>query len=132
MAAVGTNTIVYDEVGTIQVIEMDWLSDASGDVSGTYTVKANGIIEKVLFISDTGGTAPTDLYDVTLLDENSDDVLEGGGANIAIASTPEAKVPVIGTYFKVAVNGKLQLVVANAGNAKGGEVHVYIRGSIEH
>lgn len=123
----GTNTITYEEISTVKAIKMDWLCDASGNVNGTVSVPINGIIERVLFISDTGGTAPTNLWDCTVDDADSEDILVGLGANIAIASTPESKVPVLGTYFKVAVASTLELKVTNAGNAKGGEVHIYYR-----
>lgn len=123
----GTNTITYEEISTVKVIKMDWLCDASGAVNGTVSTPINGIIERVLFISDTGGTAPTNLWDCTVEDADGEDVLAGLGANIAIASTPESKVPVLGTYFKVAVSSTLELKVTNAGNAKGGEVHIYYR-----
>jgi len=49
---------------TFKKVEFDWLSDASGDVSGVLTKVLSGIIDRVTFVPDGGGTAPTTLYDI--------------------------------------------------------------------
>ncbi|MEX2113320.1 MAG: hypothetical protein WD845_09050 [Pirellulales bacterium] len=125
-----------------------WLSDAAGDVSGNYTNGVGsvtaapdvwgfpgaiiGTLHRVAFIPDGGGTQPTTLYDVTLLDENAIDVLGGQGANLSnsVASHVCPGVPLkdgttTGTT-PIKLRDVLQLVVANAGNAKGGTVVLYV------
>lgn len=131
MAAVGTNTITYRDSAVIKKIIMDWTSDASGDVSGTATAFREGEILRVDFIPDSGGTQPTDQYDVTLTDPDSIDVLAGVGANQGNAAS-ESLFPALtngtaGNSGPVFFVGALSLVVANAGNAKGGKVIVYYR-----
>lgn len=52
--------------------EVTWVSDASGDVNGsTFEMKA-GTIVAVEFVPGAGALAPTDLYDVDLMDEEAD------------------------------------------------------------
>jgi len=116
---------------TVSKVTLDWTSDASGDVSGTHTVYLSGQIERVCFIPDSGGTQPTDQYDVTLEDDNGLDVLQGLGANLSNATATDV-VPVVtdgnaGNASPTAIDDKLELKVANAGNAKGGKVILYIR-----
>lgn len=127
----GTNTITYQEHRTVKKITMDWLSNASGAVSGTATKARSGQILRVVFQPDSGGTQPTDQYDVTLLDDDGMDVLAGVGANLSNAANSQV-VPVVtdgnnGNMAPVAFDGTLELQVANAGNAKGGIVIIYYR-----
>src|SRR4051812_13185741 len=70
---------------TVNRIVLAWVSDASGGaVSGIPTTfPVNGVLLAVEFVPDGGGTAPTNLYDVTLTDTAGVDVLGGQGANLA-------------------------------------------------
>lgn len=120
----GTLTITYQNHRTVKKITFDWLSDADGDVSATHTTYLSGQILRVVFDPDGGGTQPSDLYDVTLIDDNGVDVLDGLGANLSNATTT-SEVPVFET--PAAIDDLLELVVANAGNAKGGLVILYMR-----
>ena len=127
----GSVTLTYSETRTIKKVVWDWTSDASGDVSGTDTVTLSGQIMRVVFKPDSGGTQPTDLYDIVINDEEGVDVLAGLGANLS-NSTASQVVPILtngtdGNSSPMVIDGKLSLVVSNAGNAKGGEVHMYMR-----
>lgn len=110
-----------------------WVSDAAGAVSGTLTDYISGEIVRVVFKPDSGGTQPTNAYDVTLLDEQGVDVLGGQGANLANNATTHVKpgVPLKdGTTTSVAgvhMDDKLELQVANGGDSKGGTVYLYVR-----
>lgn len=116
----------------VRKFSINWTSDASGDVSGTQTAYLSGVIARVAFVPGSGGSAPTNLYDVTLLDESGLDVLAGQGANLTTSAS--AVVPGVplkdGTTTSVHpchIDDKLELRVANAGNAKSGTVILYLR-----
>lgn len=104
-----------------------WVSDASGNVSGnTFPIEACEIVQ-VGYVPDSGGTQPTDLYDVTMTDANGVDVLGGTGSNLSNANKSVA-VPAVSTYFRRTLEaGNLTPVVANAGNAKGGTIVLLVR-----
>lgn len=112
-----------------QVVRLVWTSDASGVVSGT-TVHVEGVIERVVFVPGAGGVQPTDAYDLLLNDADGVDVLAGKGANLSQTNKTQV-CPFIGdgttTNKPVAVAGTLELVAANAGNAKSGTVVLYVR-----
>jgi len=126
----GSVSITYSETRTVKKVTLDWTSDASGDA--TVDTKAlSGQILRVCFIPDSGGTQPTDLYDVVLNDADGIDVLEGLGANLSNSTSTDV-VPVVtngtdGNMQPVAVDGVLSLAVSNAGDSKGGKVILYIR-----
>lgn len=101
-----------------QNISLYWVSDGSGNVSGTYTPGVSGIISRVTFVPAGGADVPSNLYDVTLLDEWGVDLLAGAGANRSDVTT-NVITPTFGT---AAVAGEVQLVVANAGAANAGTV----------
>ena len=117
----GTLVITDQTHRTVRKILLDWLSDSSGDVNGTLTATVSGILYRVAFVPDGGGTQPTDLYDITLDDADGVDVLAANGANLSNASSSQH------IDAGRAVDGKLELKVSNAGNAKGGLVALYIR-----
>lgn len=111
-------------------IELEWTSDASGDVSGD-TVKIDGTILRVVFDPD-GTDAPTANYDVTLTADGLD-LLAGQGANLSATVTSHVSPGVAFTdgtttsVLPIDVNAACELVVANAGNAKKGKVIIYVR-----
>lgn len=119
----------------VRVIEWDWLSDASGDcdVSTSKSANASGVTGTVVglhAVPEAGGTIPTDDYDVTVIDGNGVDVLNGAGANLnqLVASAENYRFPAdfLNTGPIVIVDRELTLVVANGGNAKGGVIRIYI------
>ena len=117
--------------GGVRRTTLAWTSDASGAVSGTSTSLAAGTVVGVAFTPGSGGTQPTDLYDVTLLcADHSVDALGGEGANLsnAAATHKQPMVSNAGTsgFARPWLHpGNYQLVVANAGNAKTGTVEVF-------
>lgn len=123
----------------IQKINLTWTSSAGGAVSGNAFGPVAGEILRVVFVPNTDASQPTTLYDVTLTILNGDagddglDLLAGQGANLANNANTHV-VPGVplkdGTTTStrpIAVNDKLDLVVANAGNAKRGQVILYVR-----
>lgn len=121
----GTITVSESPIkqGSLRRFNLDWLSDASGDASGT-TINVFGYVRRITIIPDGGGTAPTSNYDLVINDANSVDVAVAAGANLSATVTTSTQ-PEIGND-NPAVVGSLELVVSNAGNAKGGNVVLYI------
>jgi len=96
-----------------------WTSDASGDVNGTATsFKISGI--PIHLITDPDGTdVPTALYDATLLDDDSVDILQANGDDRSATLIEQV------SYLGVAFNTNLTLTISNAGNAKKGVLTLY-------
>lgn len=118
----GTVTTTEERFGSIKRIKFDWLSDASGDATATTTYTYSGEVLRAIFVPDGSTTAPSDLYDVTITDADSIDILYGQGADMDGTNT----VVLVENLAPVA-NDVLSLTVANGGNAKGGIVYLYIR-----
>ena len=123
----GSITTTTSKNGSLVKYKMDWLSDASGDVDVDAIPMIQGEIQSVHYFPDAGGTQPSDNYDLTMADSYGVDILTGTGANLS-QTTDTYAVPALSTYFKVVIEaGSYDLVIANAGNAKGGIVEVVIR-----
>lgn len=110
-------------LGSVKKLVFAWTSDASGDASIETTKPYEGEILGLTTIPAGGGAAPTDNYDVTLLDADGHNVLLGAGADRDTANTEH----VARASLAAVCRSKLTLVVANAGNAKQGTAIVYIR-----
>ena len=135
----GSVTLTSSEIagsGGIRKYALAWVSDASGAVSGTSHALAPGTIVIVEFVSDSGGTQPTSLYDVDFLDDHGASMFDDGtgttiGANLS-NTIGEHRAPLmvgsssVHTYVRAWLHGgTYQLTVANAGNAKGGTVNIF-------
>ena len=94
-----------------------WTSDGSGDATGVFQMQ--GAI--VRMATNPGSTAPTDNYDITLVDPDAIDLLAGEGAN-RDTSTSEQVFPT-DTPFHY---GDVTFTVANAGDTKDGVCVLYI------
>ena len=123
----GSITTTVTKIISLVKYKMDWLSDASGDVNVDAIPMIQGEIQSVHYFPDAGGTQPSDNYDLTMADSYGVDILTGTGANLS-QTTDTYAVPALSTYFKVVIEaGSYDLVIANAGNAKGGIVEVIVR-----
>lgn len=138
--SVTLTTSVIAGSGGITKYSLAWLSDASGVVSGNAVTLPPGSIVLVEFTPDSGGTAPTDLYDITALaDAQGTNMFDDGagasiGANLS-GTVSSHKVPFIGggavTYVRQWLHGgSYTLAVSNAGNAKGGTVNIFISSAV--
>ena len=117
-------TITEDPVHyPIREIKWDWLCTDGGAVSSASGYQYTGVIMKAIFKSDAASTDPTDLYDVTILDDNGFDVLLGNGADITKATTVQKTAK---DGLMIVKDTYLTLTIAAAGNAKGGEVYLYV------
>ena len=119
-ATVFTETI-FDNV---KLIKCAWTADdTTGAVSGTTTEVFTGKILALATVPGTGGTQPDDNYDVVANDNNSLDVLMGGGANRDETNTEY----VLSTSLGAVVASQLTVSITNAGNSNTGTVYIYIR-----
>lgn len=120
----GTVTVTEYNTGSVRKVKFAWVSDAAGAADGATTRVYGGRVIYAIQIPDGGGTQPTNLYDVTVVDGDSIDVLKGLGADLSnAANTYKADSDGLG-----AVGGEaLTLHVTNAGNAKGGKTILFIR-----
>jgi len=116
---------------SVKYLILDWQSASDGSVDYTTSVDIDGQISMVFFSPDSGGTRPTDLYDVQINDVlTGADLLLGTGANLYNA-TAVLRIPILtnGTqyYGSPVFAGKLNLVISNAGDTKGGVIVLYWR-----
>lgn len=124
MAAVGTVVYTEERQGSVRKVAMAWTCSAGGAVSGTpSTYQYSGEIVRLVTVPGAAAAAPTDNYDVTILDDDGTDVLMGAGVDRDTANTEQVLAASLG-YI---ANDHLNLVVANAGAAKSGTVYLYIR-----
>ena len=100
-----------------------WTSDASGSVSGPTFTLTTGDIVRIELEPGTGGSQPTDDYDVEIRNEGGFDILQGQGADL---SNVTAAPPILGPDMRVTTAEAFSLVVANAGNVKSGVVKIWI------
>lgn len=121
-----TSTVSLAASGGVRKTTINWVANSSGAVSENPVDLAPGTILAVEFIPGTEALQPADNYDVTLLDEHGIDLLFSEGANLDEAAAKYA-IPLV-TTAQVRPwhhGGPVDLVVANAGNAKAGAVVVY-------
>ena len=125
-SAIGTVTVTTTQLSDIRAVKysLAWVSDAGGAVSANPQTFRPGSLMQIKFIPDGGGTAPTTLYDVTLVDANGIDYLGGTGANLSATVSTQTRVAAPLIYD---ATGTLDLVVANAGISKGGTVQLWIQ-----
>jgi hypothetical protein len=127
--AVGTLTVTgpVTVLGNIDRYTLDWVSAADGSVSGN-AFTPRGYLLEIRFVPDAGGTQPTALYDITLVDSDGMDLLTIDGVSYGANLSNTAALRVV-CNPPLILDGTttLDLVVANAGNAKGGTVTLLVR-----
>ena len=120
-------TVTEETHGTMKKIKWVWTANASGAVpastascltSSTYS----GKLQVLHTVGDSGSTAPSASWDLTIVDASSVDVTAGGGANRA-AATEHTVAASLGAV----ANDTLTLAVTNAGANNAGTVYLFIR-----
>jgi hypothetical protein len=111
----------------VERIVVDWTSDASGNADVSIA-NLYGYLIKV--VTDPGATAPTDDYDITLVDENSVDAAASLLLNRDTANSETVYPTVSGAATPVFLCGTHTFTVANAGNAKVGRAVLYVTESL--
>jgi hypothetical protein len=113
--AAGTVTQAHSTTGNIRKVVFTCTADAAdGSFPATaITRKVEGRL--IQLITDPGTTAPTDNYDITLVDGNGLDVLQGVGANRDTANTESAAIVFSSTSINPVVDESdtLTLTIAN-------------------
>jgi len=128
MAVTGAiGSVTREDIGSgVTKVTIPWTSDASAGSVGEIAVELPaGTLLRLR--TDPGSAAPTDNYDITLLDAiGGADVLGGVGANRDTTNT-EIAVPVEGTYFRPWIaGGDYYPTIAAAGNEKTGTIELFI------
>lgn len=120
--AVGIVTVTTGGTGSLRLYTIAWTANGSGAVSGNgFTIPRSTFVQ-AKFVPGSGGTQPSDDYDVTLLDPHSVDVLGGLGANLS-----QTNAALITEMTGILEAGSYDLVVANAGSAKTGTVYLWMQ-----
>lgn len=110
----------------IHKITLAWVSDASGNASAT--VNLHGFLLKAVTVPD-GSAAPTDNYDITLLQNGVD--MASGVLGDRSTNTNQVAYGIAKNGTDVAplppyLVGDHTFTVANAGNAKAGTCYLYL------
>lgn len=121
-----TKSLIGGGTKVIQKVVIDWTSDGAG--SATETVNLFGFLLKA--VTDPDGTAaPTDLYDVTLVQDGVD---MSGGIMVDRSATLNQVVHGLAkngsdiTPLPPFLAGDHTFTVANAGASKSGRVILYL------
>ncbi len=123
--AAGTVTITEETYGTIKKIKFAWTSGTGGDVGTASGQTSNVYSGKILGLAtNPDATAPDDNYTVTILDEDSMDVLMGAAVGNRDTANTEY---ILSTSLGAVANDKLTINIASAGSAKIGIAYLYIR-----
>lgn len=108
---------------SVKAVKFDWTAHSDGVVSpvtttGAYTGKV------VVFTTDPdAGTAPTDNYDITIIDNQGVSVIGTAGADRDTANVEQ----VLSASLGAVVQSPLTFSVANAGSGGKGVAWVYIQ-----
>ena len=125
MAGTATLTTTQDD-RQVKKYSVAWTSTAGGAVSGNaITLVQPGFLIRVTVMPNLAGSQPTDLYDLTLLDAESIDVLESRCNNLSNAA---GTIWTFDPLKYMPLGSTLDVVIANAGNAKTGRVDIYVQG----
>jgi hypothetical protein len=123
--AAGTVTVTRTRLTrTMGLIRVDWVSDASGDVSGNpFPVSPYRILQQATFVPGAGLVQPTNNHTIVVKNRNGCDMAVGKGASLS-NSTPFLGVTV-GPLSWIA--DTLDVVVSGAGDSKQGTVWLIVQ-----
>ncbi len=108
----------------IQKIQIDWLSDASGNADAV--VALAGYLVKA--VTKPGVATPTALYDITIVDPDGAACDAAGGLLIdrSATVTEQKYITITGSSVPALLAGNYTFTVANAGSAKSGTCYLYL------
>lgn len=102
-------------------VHWNWECSSGGVVTSQTAAEFDGAIINFVTKPGSGSDAPTAAYDITITDEQGIDLLNGLGADRS-ATAQESKHA--GDGLGVALNTKLTLNVANAGDVTKGQCRI--------
>lgn len=108
----------------IQKISIAWTSSSGGAATGSID-DLKGFLVKVVTNPDDSA-APTDDYDITLVDSNGVDAAQGLIANRDTANSEEKYMTPSGSATPVLLDGTYTFTIANAGDTKSGVCELHI------
>lgn len=101
-----------------EIVTVDWVADAAAATIPDLSIDLRGYVAKI--ITNPGSTAPTALYDITLVDpeDSALDVLAGAIINRATATTEQVYPAIAGapgtvSSFPVFLAGTYTIKIAN-------------------
>lgn len=106
----------------IEVYEVAWTSDGSGDATGAFNDVYGWLIKMVT----DPGDGPTDNYDITLVDEYGADALAGAGLNRDTTNSETVYPTPSGSTVPPLLSGDHTFTVAAAGATKSGLAVFYV------
>ena len=119
----GTITFSHDQSGQVRRIVATCTADAAdGSFPATALPTFEGRLQHLT--TNPGATAPTDNYDITLIDGDGLDRLQGLGANRDTANSEEVEIVYTGTADNPLVEANETLTLTIAGNAVNSAVTV--------
>ncbi len=122
VSALSTRISTANSRVVTDLVTVSWTSAADGSATGT--VNLQGFLIKV--VTDPGATAPTDNYDISLV-QNGIDQLGDLLLNRDTANTEMVYPVVSGACTPIFLAGDHTFTIANAGDSKVGTVYFYIR-----
>ena len=129
----GSATETLQLWGSMNVYSLAWDTDTNVNTTVNLTKSMDGEILRVVFTNSIGARAPSNDYDVAVNDPDGVDMLNGAGTNLAtnvVSSLVPYEEIVINSTTQVvsmAVNGKGQLQITNAGTNTQGVIKFYYR-----
>lgn len=125
--AVGTTTVSHFALGAVRRVQVDFTaSSTDGSIPDTALPSIEGRL--LAITTNPGATAPTDNYDVTLIDGEGADRLYGVGADRDTANTESAPIVFASSTVHPWVDGDETLTMKwanNSVNSATGRVIVY-------
>ena len=111
----GTVTQTYYEVGHVRKVVIEWVADASAATvpATALTTKIQGQLLRM--VTNPGATAPTADYDITLVGDEGEDVLQGVGIDRHTSTTEDVAIVFSGTAVHpwVSIADTLTFTLAN-------------------
>lgn len=115
---------VFHTISGITQIAIDWTSDATNDATITLSGVA-GILHRVSFNPDAGGTQPDDNYDVTISDVDGVQLFTTSTLDETNSSTVAILVTDGSGYIPTPILGDMTIVIGAAGAGNGGIIRFY-------
>lgn len=125
-----TSGLIYDAgKSNVKTYKFEWTSSSGGAVQEVGAIRVSGIVLGVEFVAGAGSFLPTDLYDVTLLNEQGADILNGAGADVPVAGSAQARFRTPRNVDKGSIILREHVItpaISAAGNAKTGVIYLYV------